>query len=235
MTIPEFYKTVGVKVGEKMELNDRYKFVKFAFETFFKPRMIYSEKHGWKVDLSDTDKEIIEDFTTKKVKAKTIEWAGTDDKKRVKREMTGASIEFGLLKFYGHQEFMDVSIVKNSRDKSDPDLLNLGIVCDIKGSSFNSVPMVFKSSRPYICKIDRFKGKQYKCSNIIGVTDCSSVWLLGVATPTILSKYSDTNLIKIADAPTKTGFYGAMELLDLPKDWGVFRKLCFDHMESVSS
>jgi len=234
MTISDFYKSIGVKVGDKMELNDRYKFVKFAFDNFFKPRMQYAEANGYKVELSPKDKKIIEDFITKKVKAKTIEWGNTDDKKRVKREMTGASIEFGLLKFYGQQAFMDISIVKNSRDKSDPDLLNLGIACDIKGSSFDSVPMVFKSSRPYTCKIDRFKGKQYKCSNIIGTTDCNSVWLLGIATPDILSKYSDTNLIKIADAPTKTGFYGAMELLDLPKEWSVFRKLCFDHMEAVS-
>jgi hypothetical protein len=178
------------------------------------------------IDLNEKDLKFIEHFSEEKTKAKEKEWRGFDNKNRSKREMTGACIEYGLLKFFGKENLFDDSIVDKSYKKCYPDLLPFGIICDVKGSSMNNVPLVFKTSRTYTCNIGNYKGKRYRCSNIIGITDCKSVWLLGVASPKILEEYSDENLVMISENTTKTGFYGVNQLQDLPKDWNEFKKMC---------
>jgi hypothetical protein len=37
----------------------------------------------------------------------------------------------------------------------------------------------------------------------------------------------------IAENTTKTGFYGALELLDLPAGWMEFKKLCLDKSKTL--
>ena len=226
--IEEFYKSVSVAVGDPMERNDRVKFNRFIFEKYFRPRMEKSEKEGRVIVFTDKDKSLIEDFAIKKTEAKTKEWRGFDNKMRAKREMTGAGIEYGLLKFYGKGDKFDDSIVDKSSKKSYPDLVPLGVLADVKGSSINNVPLVFKKSKPYMVQIGKNKGREYKCVNVIGITDNEKVWLLGIATQDILEGCSDTNLIMIAENTTKTGFYGASELIDLPDEWSDLKKLCLE-------
>jgi len=115
--IEEFYKSVSVAVGDPMERNDRVKFNRFIFEKYFRPRMEKSEKEGRVIVFTDKDKSLIEDFAIKKTEAKTKEWRGFDNKMRAKREMTGAGIEYGLLKFYGKGDKFDDSIVDKSSKK----------------------------------------------------------------------------------------------------------------------
>jgi hypothetical protein len=188
--------------------------------------MEFCEKNGKKLKLTKRDKELIENFSLAKAKAKEKEWKGFDNKHRAKREMTGASIEYGLLKFYGKEKFFDDSIVEKSARKNHPDLLPLGVICDIKGSSINNVPLVFKTTRSYVCEVGKHAGKRYRCANVIGITDNDHVWLMGIASPKILETCVDDNLIMIAENTTKTGFYGAAELVDLPKTWKEFTGLC---------
>jgi hypothetical protein len=112
-------------------------------------------------------------------------------------------------------------------------LIPLGVLADIKGSSLNNVPLVFRKSRPYVVKEGKNKGREFKCVNVLGITDQDKVWLLGIASQEILEKYSDTNLIMIAEITTKTGFYGVDHLLDLPDKWSEFKKLCLEKSKSV--
>lgn len=222
-----FYDNIGIPINKKLFRMDRIKFNKYIFDNIFKPRMNFCELNGLVIDLSDEDKVIIEEFSTKKAKEKHNEcFSGKDNKNRSKREMTGASIEYGILKFYGNEKYFDNGIVKNSFTKNHPDLLQFGILCDIKGSSVNNVPLVFKESRTYTCTVGSYKGKQYKCSNMIGVTNHTKVWLLGIASPKLLHECSDENLIINADNNTKTGFFGADKLTTLPKNWEEFKSLC---------
>lgn len=226
--IEEFYTSLNLIVGDPMERNQRVKFNRFIFEKCFRPQMEKCEKSGRVVVLTDEDKKVIENFAIAKTDAKTKEWKGFDNKMRSKREMTGASIEYGVLKFYGKQDKFDDSIVDKSSKKSHPDLVPLGVLADVKGSSINNCPLVFKKSRPYICKEGKHKGREFKCVNVIGITDNEKVWLLGIAPQDVLEKYSDVNLIMIAENTTKTGFYGALELIDLPDKWLDFKKLCLE-------
>lgn len=231
--IEEFYKSVNIPVGNPMERNDRVKFNRFIFEKCFRPRMEKCEKEGRVIVLTAKDKKHLEDFAAKKVEAKTKEWKGFDNKMRAKREMTGASIEYGLLKFYGKQDKFDDSIVDKSSKKNYPDLVPLGVLADVKGSSINNVPLVLKKSKPYVVPKGQHKGKEFKCVNVIGITDHEKVWLLGIAPQDVLEKCSDTNLIMIAENTTKTGFFGALELIDLPDKWSEFKKLCLEKSTPV--
>ena len=231
--IQEFYKSVNIPVGDPMERNLRVKFNRFIFDKCFRLQMEKCEKLGRVVVLTEKDKKVIEDFAAKKAVAKAKEWKGFDNKMRSKREMTGASIEYGLLKFYGREDKFDDSIVDKSSKKNYPDLVPLGVLADVKGSSINNVPLVFKKNRPYMVPKGQHKGKEFKCVNVIGITDHEKVWLLGIAPQDILEKYSDTNLIMIAENTTKTGFYGALELIDLPDKWSEFKKLCLEKSKPV--
>ena len=229
----EYYKAINLDIGVPMEKPQRIKFNRFIFEKCFRPQMKKCEENGRIITLTDKDKKHLEDFVTKKAAAKTKEWGGFDNQQRSKREMTGASIEYGLLKFYGKQDKFDDSIVDKSSKKNYPDLVPLGVLADVKGSSINNVPLVFKKTRPYVVLTGKHKGKEFKCVNVIGITDHEKVWLLGIASQNVLEKYSDTNLIMIAENTTKTGFYGALKLLELPKTWIDFKKLCLEKSTPV--
>lgn len=226
MICHEFYKSIGLTQPQQLDRNTRVKFNRFVFENYFKPRMESCKNKQTVIELSQGDLKFIENFVEKKVKAKTKEWKGKDDKNRTKRETTGSLIEFGLLKLFGKQKKFDDSIVDASYKRNHPDLLPLGVICDIKGSSIQNVPLVFKSNRTYVCNFGNYKGRRYRCANIIGITNQKTVWLLGIASPRILEEYVDDNLIMIADNTTKTGFYGANQLEDIPLDWDEFKSVC---------
>ena len=222
MICESFYKSIGIAPGQPLERNDRIKFNRFVFQNYFLPRM----NNCLKLRLSIEDLKYLEDFSERKVKAKNKEWKGFDDKNRAKREMTGACIEYGVLKFFGKEKQFDDSIVSDSYKRNHPDLLPLGIICDVKGSSVHNVPLVFKDTRTYTCNLGSYKGRRYRCANIIGITDQKTVWLLGVASPRVLEQYVDDNLIMVAMNTSKTGFYGVDQLEDLPTDWDDFKSMC---------
>lgn len=226
MTTTNFYKSLGVEDGSPLTKHFRIKFNHFVFDNLFIPRMTVCEENKQKLTLTKKDKELIESFALAKAHAKEKEWRGFDNQKRVKRETTGAAIEYGLLKFYGKEKYFDDSIVEKSLKKNHPDLLPLGVICDIKGSSINNVPLVFKTTRSYLCDVGQHAGKRYRCANVIGITDNDSVWLLGIASPKVLETCVDDNLIMIAENTTKTGFFGAHELVALPPTWKEFAELC---------
>ena len=231
--IETFYKSVNISVGTPMERKDRVKFNRYIFEKCFRPQMEKCEESGRIITLTDKDKKHIEDFSNKKAIAKAKEWKGFDNQMRSKRELTGASIEYGLLKFYNREDKFDDSIVDKSSKKNYPDLVPLGVLADVKGSSINNVPLVFKKTRPYVVPNGKHKGKEFKCVNVMGITDHEKVWLLGIAPQNVLEKYSDTNLIMMAEITTKTGFYGALKLIELPKLWTDFKKLCLEKSTPV--
>jgi hypothetical protein len=226
MICQEFYKHVGFSETSVLSRSHRVKFNRFVFETHFKPRMQYCELNNFKIELSDSDLTFLTKFSERKVEAKDKEWKGIDSKFRGKREMTGACIEYGLLKFFGKESQFDDSIVDKSYKRNHPDLLSSGVICDIKGSSLKNVPLVFKSSRTYACNVGNHKGKRYRCANVIGITDQKSVWLLGIASPKILEDYVDDNLVMFAENTSKTGFYGVNKLEDLPNNWQQFKRVC---------
>lgn len=226
MICESFYKTLGLSEPKPLERNDRVKFNRYVFQNYFLPRMELCKQKNFYLELTTEDLKFIEDFAEKKMIAKTKEWRGVDNVNRSKRELTGACIEYGLLKFFGKQHQFDNSIVDKSYKRNHPDLLPLGIICDIKGSSINNVPLVFKNTRTYTCNIGNYKGKQYRCANVLGITNQKSVWFLGIASPKILEDYVDDNLIMISNNTTKTGFFGVDKLEDLPLNWDEFKIVC---------
>jgi len=217
----EFYEYIQKTPGEKLSKTNRIIFNNFVTEQLIQPKLIKSNQ----VLLTQSDWKKIEEFAKNKAKAKDIEWNGIDANRRIKREMTGATIEYALLKKYKREWQFDDSIVKKSSLKNHPDLLPVGVCCDIKGSSVNNVPLIFKESRYYICGVGNHVGKRYKCPNVIGVTDTKNVWLLGIASPEVLQTYCDENLIMIAENTTKTGFFGFDKLIELPNGWESFKEL----------
>jgi hypothetical protein len=226
MACEEFYKSIGLSAPTKLERSDRVKFNRFIFQNYFIPKITECKLKNTLIELNEKDLKFLNDFADKKAEAKTKEWRGFDDKNRSKRELTGACIEYGVLKLFGKENQFDNSIVDQSSKRNHPDLLPLGILCDVKGSSMNNVPLVFKQSRTYVCGYEKYKGKRYRCSNIIGITDQKSVWLLGIASPRVLQDYVDDNLIMIAENTTKTGFYGVNQLEDIPLEWDSFKTFC---------
>jgi hypothetical protein len=226
MICESFYKSIGLNNPKSLGRSDRIRFNRYVFQNYFVPKMEDCKDKGTKLQLSPQDLRFLENFAGKKSSAKEKEWRGIDNKNRIKREMTGACIEYGVLKLFGREKNFDDSIVDQSYKRNHPDLLPLGILCDVKGSSVDNVPLVFKQSRTYVCNFDKYKGRRYRCSNIIGITDHLTVWLLGIASPRVLEEYVDDNLIMIADNTTKTGFYGVDQLEDIPLDWDEFKSVC---------
>jgi hypothetical protein len=226
MICESFYKSIGLTTPKPLAKNDRIKFNRYVFQNYFLPRMGLCKLKGTYIELLTKDLQFIEDFVKKKVVAKTKEWRGMDDKYRVKRETTGSLIEYGLLKLFGKESKFDDSIVDASYKRNHPDLIPLGVVCDIKGSFINNVPLVFKTTRTYTCNVGNYIGKKYRCANLIGITDHKNVWLLGIASPKMLEEYVDDNLIMVSENTSKTGFYGADQLADIPSDWDAFKAVC---------
>lgn len=226
MICESFYKTLGLSKPKPLEKNQRVKFNRYVFKNYFQQKMDECKLKNTLIELSEKDLKFIEDFVNRKIKAKNKEWNGFDNKNRSKREMTGACIEYGLLKLFGKENSFDDSIVDASYKRNHPDLLPLGIMCDVKGSSVGNVPLVFKNTRTYTCNFENYKGRKYRCSNIIGITDKKTVWLLGIASPKILEEYVDDNLIMFSENTSKTGFYGSDKLVDIPLDWSEFKNLC---------
>lgn len=232
--ISDFYKSKGVERGSPLQQSDRIHFNRFVFENIFRPRMKECESNGRMLVLSETDKKFVEDFAKKKCEAKTKEWKGFDDKNRIKREMTGAYVEYALLKFYKKESAFDDSIVSRSSLKNRPDLLPQQVICDIKGSSINNVPLVFKNTRSYTVDAGKLKGMKYKCVNVIGITDHNSVWILGIASSEVLETFVDDNLIISAMNTSKTGFYGADKLDHIPESWMEFKGICKSKATKIS-
>ncbi len=226
MICEPFYKTLGLSEPKPLERNDRVKFNRFVFQNYFVPRMELCKQKKFYLELDNKDLKFIKDFAERKQIAKAKEWRGVDNINRSKREMTGACIEYGLLKFFGKQDLFDDSIVDKSYKRNHPDLLPNGIMCDIKGSSINNVPLVFKNTRTYTCNVGNYVGKRYRCANLIGITDQKSVWFLGIASPKVLEDYVDDNLIMMAENTTKTGFFGVDKLEELPLNWDEFKTMC---------
>lgn len=210
----------------KINKDDRVRFISYIFDTFYRPRMKLCEELGRIVTLTESDLKFLSEFTENVVKEKCGKGFGFDNDNREKREMTGSCCEYGILKYFNKEHLFDNSIVENPKERNYPDLFPLRIYCDVKGCSFDSVPLVFRESRSYICPSGKHKGKKYKCSNVICVTDNKKVWLLGIASCDILKQYSDNNLIKNVDNITKTGFYGVDKLDMLPDTWEEFGMVC---------
>ncbi len=226
MICESFYKTIGLDIPIPLGRSDRVKFNRFVFEKYFVPRMEYCKKNGSFLELSIKDIKTVENYVTRKVESKKSEWDSKDNINRQKRVMTGACIEYGLYRFFNKENEFDDSIVDNPNKRNHPDLLPSGILCDIKGSSISNVPLVFKSTRFYTCKMGRYNGQKFRCANLIGITDKKSVWFLGIASPRILNEYSDENLVMMSTNSSKTGFYGVEHLEDLPFKWEDFKKTC---------
>jgi len=223
MLYKEFYNSIGLQEYQPLTKNQRVKFNRFVFKNIFKPAI---DNCKVIIELTELELAFIENFIKDKVVVKQQESNGFDNKHRLKRELTGACIEFALLKYFKKQTEFDDSIVKSSKKKNYPDLLPLGILCDVKGSIINNVPLVFKDKRSYTYQDGKNKGKQYKCCNLIGITNHKTVWILGIATPEILKEYVDDNLIMFSENTSKTGFYGVNQLIQLPKKWNDFKKIC---------
>lgn len=215
--IESFYDYIGKPIGTVLGRTNRDLFNHYLSENQILPKMEKSEK----IQLSINDICFIKKFAIAKMSAKEAEFNGRDDDYRLKREMTGATIEYTLLKKYGKESYFDNSIVAQSKLKNYPDLMIVDIMCDVKGSDPKNSPLIFNKERCY-----SVNGNQYYVPNVIGVTDNSSVWLLGIATPEVLHNNSDVNLVKIAEPFQKTGFYGFDKLIDLPNKFADFSNLC---------
>lgn len=210
----------------------RQAFNRFVFANCFVPRMDLSEQRGWKIVLTEREKARLEKFCRAKVVAKDKESGGFDNDNRWKREMSGACVEFASMKFYGIEDNFDYSITDKSFEKDYPDLLPYA-VCGTKGSHVDQVPLVKKTFKSYVCHLEGFEGKRFRCADIIGVTDHDVVWLLGIASPEILSKYVDDNLFMTNSNSAKTGFYGALELIDVPPSIGELQQTTYKMLVAV--
>lgn len=213
--IGEFYKRYGLNVGDPLDETQRRGFNRYVFGKMFCPRMDLAERMGWVVSLAEKEKSRLEKFCKNKSAAKHRESRGFDDNNRWKRELSGACVEFAAMKFYGIEHIFDYSITERSYEKDHPDFLPY-VVCGVKGSHVDQVPLVKKETKPYKCELPPFSGRLFRCADIIGVTDHDVVWLLGIASPEVLSRCVDDNLFITNSNSAKTGFYGALELVDIP-------------------
>jgi len=226
MICEDFYKSIGLSRPQPLDKSDRIKFNRFVFQNYFLPKMEKCKEMGHYIQLSESDLKFLKSFCDKKVKAKNQEWKSFDNKNRAKREMTGAGIEYAVLKYFNKENEFDDSIVSDSNKRNHPDLLPVGILCDVKGSSMNNVPLVFKRRRTYTCNIGNYMGHRYRCANVIGVFNQDFVWLLGIASPRILEECVDDNLIMMTNNTSKTGFYGIDQLEEIPSNWNDFKIKC---------
>ena len=225
--IEEFYNRHKISIGTSMEDYRRRQYNRFVLEKEFEPRIQLSKQRGWVVGFTPKEFQRIENFAKKKSKAKSWESKDKDDNNRIKREMTGACVEFAARKFYGISDDFDDSITLRSADKDFPDLFPYA-VCGIKGSTIGNTPLVKKVTKPYTCKLEGFcNNKKFRCADIIGLTDQKQVWLLGIASPDVLGKYIDDNLFLTDSNKDKTGFHGASMLVDMPVDIEELQKITF--------
>ena len=216
-----------------MTIYERRLFNESVYENEFKPRLKLSEKNKWVMVLDSKELTRLRKFCEKKVKAKNQESHGYDDENRIKREMTGACVEFAARKFYGISEDFDDSITFNSFEKDFPDFLPYAF-CGVKGSYIGQVPLVKKIHKSYICQLTDsvFKGVKFRCADIMGITDHKTVWLLGIASPEILNTYVDDNLFITDSNGSKTGFYGASKLIDIPDTIENLQKITYKMLTS---
>lgn len=119
-----------------------------------------------------------------------------DNQKEIKRNITGQMGELAVEKYLGIQ-FVDWS-VGNSEKYNVPDIgiKNVGV----KTVEYGKMPVVLKNPG---------------YPEIICVRKENTVYIAGLATPEILMKYQDDNLIldeNLRKRNVKTGFYGFSEL-----------------------
>ena len=195
-----------------------------AFERFFEPRMETCKR----IDLTEPQIESVRKFVARLWQRKIDEYPW-DAKNIIERNMIGRLCEYGCLAHYGKPEYFDDSI-GNSKDYHFPDLWNSPrnktqlpdprIPADIKGSRLMNTPLVQDR------KIIELEGVRCVYPLIICVSDFKSVWILGIASPEVVYKYSSETLIKNANNKDKTAFYGADKLIDAPNTWNELREVC---------
>lgn len=145
-------------------------------------------------------REEIDDFVKKVIRVKSHEKVHQHDgRKEEKRWKTGRMGECALEILF-KRKFTDWQIGK-SEDFSYADLKDLGVDIGIKTVDYGSFPLVHKHS---------------KRAEIICVTYGNKVYVLGLAMPDILNKYSDSKYVHNPDArDRKTGFYGFDKLIPI--------------------
>lgn len=195
-----------------------------AFQRFFEPRMASCPKF----ELTDSQIETVRKFVARLWQRKIDEYPW-DAKNIIERNMIGRLCEYGCLSYYGKSDYFDDSI-GNSKDYHFPDLWNSPrnkkqlpdprIPADIKGSRLRNTPLVQDR------KIINLDGVRCLYPIVICVSDFKSVWILGIASPEVVYKYSSETLIKNANNKEKTAFYGADKLIDVPSTWDELREVC---------
>ena len=196
-----------------------------AFLKFFGPRM----KTAPKITVPSDQMEIMRKFTEQKWKRKIQEYP-QDARNIVDRNVIGILGEYAVLAHYGKTEYLDTSI-GDSREyqapdlwdtpKNKPTLPNPRIPVDVKTSRIGNVPLVKRGHKTVV-----LDNVTCQCPNIICVSNFKDVWLLGIASPTTLRKFVNDALIKNANNPDKTAFYGGDQLEDMPKTWEELRERC---------
>ena len=229
VSLDDIYREAGFKKGKHLdESHDRSRLISIVCNKVVRPRIEKSKKKNWLIELTSQETEYLSDFADRKVRAKDKENGSRDSYNRQTRELTGAKAEYASLKYYGVEEFFDDSITNQSFTKNHPDFKDAGVVLGTKSSTPGLVPMVYKSTRAYI-----HNGFRYKCCDMITVVENNTIYLLGIATPSIMEIYADSNLIRFADAPTKAGFWGMEHLIDLPKSLDELKTLCKENIVPV--
>ena len=145
-------------------------------------------------------REEIDNFVNKVIRVKSREKVHQHDgRKEPKRWKTGRMGECALEILF-KRKFADWNIGK-SEDFSYADLKDLGVDMGIKTVDYGSFPLVHKHS---------------KRAEIICVTYGNKVYVLGLATPDVLNKYSDPKYVHNPEArDRKTGFYGFDKLIPI--------------------
>lgn len=196
-----------------------------AFLKFFGPRM----KTAPKISVPEDNMVEMREFVARKWQRKIQEYP-QDSKNIIDRNVIGVLGEYAVLSYYGKTEYLDTSI-GDSREYQDPDLwkspknkvhlTDPKVPVDIKTSRIGNVPLVKKGHKTVV-----LDGIRCQCPNIICVSNFKEVWLLGIASPQTLRKFVNDALIKNANNPDKTAFYGGDQLEDLPTTWEELRDKC---------
>ena len=199
------------------------------FERNFRPRM---EKCP-KVTLTEQQMKFVRDFVARLYKRKIDEYPW-DAKNIIDRNVIGRMCEYGFLGGYGKADYFDDSF-GHSTEYDAPDLWQSPkhkrhlpdprIPVDIKGANVErrNTPLIEKEQ-----KVVAINGIRYRCPEVICLGDLVSgeVWILGIASPEVLTTYSSESLIKNANNNKKTAFFGADKLVDIPKTWEELRTVC---------
>jgi hypothetical protein len=143
-------------------------------------------------------------------KLKEAHWSGAAGAHGGKRLKGGAICEKAVRMAMGESLGLDAS-TGPSKNYAHPDLEELGIPIGVKGADADNenCPMTFDNPRyeEIICAYSDLGKKGYK------------VWILGVATVSVQRRFSHKFLVKMSSGRAyKTGFYGARELWEWPKD-----------------